>query len=273
MDFTVLMSVYKNEKPANLSEAIKSVFNQTLLPTELLIIEDGPLTEELETVLTGAKIKYLGKVRTIALPRNVGLGLALRSGVEYSRTELIARADSDDLSLPDRFLVQVREFEKSPTLTLLSGVVGEFSEDPGEIDALRKVPLTHNEIMKFSKQRNPFNHPAVMFKKSTVLKAGNYRDFQGFEDYDLWVRILQQGNLSKNLDKMIVKMRTGEGMHKRRGGRRYLFTYRRLKKQMLQAGYISRLDYGVSLAMMTINVVMPVSLRKIVYTYFLRSER
>lgn len=273
MDFTVLMSVYKNEQSTNLSQAIKSVFDQTLLPTELLIIKDGPLTEELEKVLSEAEKKYSGKVRTIALPQNVGLGLALKKGVECSSTELIARVDSDDLSLPDRFLIQVREFEKNPSLSLLSGTVGEFSDDPEKIDSCRKLPLTHNEIVKFSKIRNPFNHPAVMFKKSVVLNAGNYRDFQGFEDYDLWVRILQQGNLSENLAKMVVKMRTGEGMHKRRGGMKYLLNYRRLKKQMLKVRYISRLDYALSLGMMIVNVVIPVSLRKIVYTYFLRSER
>ena len=123
---SVLMSVYIKENPTFLKDAIESVQNQTLKPSELVLVEDGPLTPELYQVLDQLEAESDIPVKRYPLEQNQGLGLALRQGVLQCQYDIIARMDTDDIAVPDRFEKQVQLMEKDKPSTLLGGHIAEF---------------------------------------------------------------------------------------------------------------------------------------------------
>ena len=199
MQFSVLMSVYYKEKPDYLRDCLSSILNQSVLPSEIVIIKDCPLTEQLEEVLKEFITLNPELYKVIKLEENVGLGKALAIGVKSCTHELIARMDTDDIARNDRFEKQIKEFINDENLDIVGSNILEFDKTIENIIARRIVPSTHQEIVKYSKRRNPFNHMTVMYKKTSVLNAGNYRLVHGlgYEDYDLWVRMLMSGEEQK----------------------------------------------------------------------------
>lgn len=220
MQYSVLMSVYVKEKPEYLEKSLESMAAQTVLPSEIVLIEDGPLTPELYEVIERFKQKN-SFLRTVPLKKNVGLGNALNIGVEKCKNELIARMDTDDIAKPDRCEKQLKAFEDDPELDICGTFIEEFEGDIDNIVSVRRLPCSHEEILSFAKKRNPFNHMTVMFKKDAVLKAGNYREINLFEDYYLWTRMLVNGAKAHNVGESLVYARVGSDMMKRRGGFNY----------------------------------------------------
>ena len=186
---SVLMSVYIKENPTFLKDAIESVQNQTLKPSELVLVEDGPLTPELYQVLDQVEAEFEIPVKRCPLEQNQGLGLALRYGVLQCQYDIIARMDTDDIAVPDRFEKQVQLMEKD-NLDLLGGHIAEFIDNPDEIVSYRRVPTQHADIVAYQRMRSAFNHMTVMFKKDMVLKAGNYEDGLYMEDDLLWLNMI-----------------------------------------------------------------------------------
>lgn len=221
MEFSVLMSVYYKENPEYLKLALDSVLKQTATAAEIVLIKDGPLTQELDEVIEEYDKKYSGLFRIFTLEKNVGLGKALNFGVQQCKYDLIARMDTDDIAVPNRFELQIKEFAQDNTLALCGGQIAEFENDSQIISGYRKVPLTKAAILKFAKKRNPFNHMTVMFRKQSILESGNYQDMPCFEDYWLWVRILQKGYAVKNVGQVLVQVRAGTEMLARRSGWEY----------------------------------------------------
>src|SRR5690606_16896166 len=120
--------------------------------------------------------------------------------------DYIARMDADDISILQRFEKQVTYFENN-SVDAVGSVIVEFKDDPYTSNILRQLPETHDEIVKFSRKRNPIGHSSIMFKKEAVLAAGNYHDFYLVEDYDLWVRMIQAGAKFYNFQTPITYMR------------------------------------------------------------------
>ena len=116
MKFSVLMSVYKNEKAEYLNTALKSIVNQSLMPNEIIIVKDGILTDELDKCLDDFYEAYENIVKVIPFAENRGLGLALRDGVLACSNEYIARMDTDDIAFSNRFEEQF-EFLKGSVTT------------------------------------------------------------------------------------------------------------------------------------------------------------
>ena len=218
MEYSVLMSVYKKEKAEFLKEAIESIQKQSKKTDDFVLVCDGELNESLDKVILDKKEEMGDVLNVIRLKENVGLGKALNVGLEYCKNEYIARMDSDDISVPDRCEKQLEIFKKLQKISICSGTVQEFSDDINNIECLRILPQNNNEIIKFSKKRNPFNRMTVMFKKEAVIKVGNYQDFPLMEDYYLWFRLLKNKCEGKNISNILVSVRTGEGMIKRRSG-------------------------------------------------------
>lgn len=269
--FSVLISLYKNEKPEYLREALDSVLNQTLLPNEIVIVEDGPLTKELNSVLQ----EYTEKnslIRLIPFAKNRGLGLALRDGILECKNEWIARMDTDDICKSERFEKQVNYLEKHKNVALLGTWIKEFSTCPDNPDSVTDLPCTNEEILKFDKKRNPFRHMTVFYKKSAVLDSGNYRDFLWFEDYDLWVRILQKGYQAANLPEYLVNVRADSNMFARRGGLKYLKQDLSFQKFLYSTGYISWTNYTYNCLVRMIVRLMPNKIRTIFYKTILRKK-
>lgn len=190
--YSVLMAVYGKENPVYFRQSIQSMLDQTLPLSDFVIVCDGPLTPELDKVLEWAGGKLGKKLQCIRLKENRGLGNALRTGVPRCRCSVIARMDSDDISRKDRCERQFQILNQGD-YGIVSGTLQEFIKKPGDLDRTRVLPRTPAEIREYAKKRNPFNHPCVMYRKSDVLKAGNYQDFPGFEDYCLWIRMLCNG--------------------------------------------------------------------------------
>lgn len=218
---SVLMSLYKRESPENLTASLESVLAQTLLPAEIVIVLDGPITPALQTVLDHFK-QQTTLIRLCAQPVNRGLGISLAVGVKACRGRLIARMDTDDIMRKDRLELQYARFKRDRALGICGSNIVEFDGDIQHVVGYRRVPEDAEAIRQFSRRRNPFNHMTVMFKKSAVLAAGNYLPKSGFEDYYLWARMLANGVKGFNIQQNLVFARTGAEMYARRGGWHYL---------------------------------------------------
>lgn len=273
MEYSVLISVYYKEKAEYLIECLESMVHQTVQPSEIVIVKDGKLTAELEDVLTKYKTKYQRLFKFVCLEKNVGLGLALAEGIKNCSHELIARMDSDDISIPNRCELQLREFAKDSLLDVCGGYIKEFCDSKEKVISIRKVPLVDSEIKEYQKRRDAVNHVTVMFKKSKVLEAGNYQHALLMEDSLLWTNMILHGATFKNIDDYLVYVRTGADMFKRRGGLKYFKKYKNGRKIILQTGYISKWDYYYTLLVQLIFSILPNSVREFVYEKLLRSNK
>ena len=267
--FSVLMSLYIKEKPEFARACFESLARQTVQADEWLIVEDGPLTPELYALLDEFQQKHPGLIRRVPLKENVGLGLALREGVQHCRNELIARMDTDDICREDRFEKQLAEFEKDPELDICGCQIIEFEGTPENELARRNVPLTHDEIARYQKRRDAFNHMTVMYKKSTVLRAGNYESCMLMEDTMLWCRMLLAGAKCMTLGEYLVFARIGHDMFERRGGYSYYKKYKAGRKRVFETGYISRWDYVYTLMIQFVVAIIPNGLRGWIFKHLL----
>ena len=218
MNFSVLMSVYHKENPLFLSDALNSVYSQTVKPTEVVLVQDGPLTKELYDVIDSWENKL--NIVDVIMTSNVGLGEALNQGLQFCSYELVARMDTDDIALPTRFEKQLAAFN-SQNIDVCGSWISEFDNDPSAILSIRQVPEYHADIAKFAKSKNPMNHPSVMFKKTIVVKSGGYQSVLYFEDYFLWLSLIKNGATLYNIPLPLVHMRAGFNQLSRRSG--YLY--------------------------------------------------
>lgn len=270
--YSVLMSVYNKESVDSLRESMDSVFNQTIICNEFVLIEDGPLTDELDSLIEKYKKKYNSILKIVKLEKNVGLGLALNRGITECRNELIARFDSDDISVKDRCEKQLREFVNNPNLDLIGSNHIEFVDSikNKESYTYKNLPCSNEEIKKYARKRNPFSHSAVMYKKSKVLEAGNYRSYYYVEDYDLWVRMIKNNCICQNINEYLSYVKVSEDLYKRRGGIKYLKSLMKFKNEQLKTGFYSFGDYIKSSFAHVVVCLMPGSLRQLVYKKLLR---
>ncbi len=216
--YSVLMSVYCRENPEYFKTAIDSMLTQTVKPSDFVIVCDGKLTDELDSVINEFKSKFPQLFNIVRLNENVGLGLALKAGLEQCKCELVARMDTDDISISNRMEIQLKAFEKNPEVSVIGGQISEFLNNPEEIIDYRLVPLTYDEIYQRAKVRNPMNHVTVVYRKSHIQSVGSYGDLPGFEDYRLWVTLLSEGKKLINIEEVCCNVRVGDGVYKRRGG-------------------------------------------------------
>jgi len=238
MKFSVVMSIYIKENPESFSKCLSSILSQTALPDELIIIKDGPLNAELEQVLS--ELNCPVDLQIIALPENITQGPARGKGLLAARNEWVAIMDSDDICRPDRFEKQIEMIAKKPALGLIGGQISEFRDAPEHVVAMRDVPLEHGAIVEFAKGRNPFNSMTVILRRDIALKAGNYKYFPMFEDYDLWVRMIKEGAICANHSDVLVDARVGSGMYERRRGISYVRAEIKMQRQLLELGFIGR---------------------------------
>ena len=263
--FSVLMSLYLKEKPEYLNEALKSVINQTVKPNEIVIVYDGPITTELKSVVEQYVSNNPGLIKIIDNPENKGLGLALADGVPQCTYELIARMDTDDICRKDRFEKQLEEFVKDPRLDICGSHILEFEEKEENIVARRRVPLVDKDIKEYQKRRDGFNHVSVMFKKKSVLAAGNYQSCLLMEDTLLWANMFMNGAKGKNIDDYLVYVRIGKDMYERRGGFDYYKKYKAGRRKVYETGYISWVDYKMTLIVQFIVAAIPNRVRGFVF--------
>lgn len=270
-DFSVLMSVYYEEKPEYIRECFDSLLNQTVKASQWVIVKDGPLTNDLENILNEYDEKYPNMIKFVSMKENVQLGRALRAGVKACDYELIARMDTDDICVTDRFEKQLNEFLKDSQLDICGSYIKEFTGSFDNILSERLVPLTNKEIIQYQKRRSSYNHMTVMFKKTAVLKSGNYEHAPLMEDDMLWTRMILSGCKGNNIPEYLVYARTGLDMINRRGGYSYFKKYKSSRKKVYKLGLASYWDYLYTIIVQFIVAMMPQKLRQLVFIKMLRS--
>lgn len=219
--FSLLLPVYAGDRPEHLRRAFESsTIEQTLPPTEVVLVEDGPLPPAMTAEVERLEALTTIPLRRVRLAQNRGLAAALQEGLLQCSFEIVARADADDVCEPERFAVQVPLIAGG--LDLVGSALAEFESDETVIEAVRRRPTSAAEIRRFASFHNPVNHPSVVYRRSAVLDAGGYEEMPLMEDYWLWARMIVRGAAMANVEEALVRYRTGAGLYTRRGGLRAL---------------------------------------------------
>lgn len=271
-NFSVAMSVYKNDNATFFDKALESITEgQTVKPTEIVLVVDGFIDDGLNAVIEKYSKKY-DIFNIIRLPENLGLGNALKIAVENSKNELIARMDSDDIAVSTRFEEQLNCFKNDNSLDIVGGNISEFIGDENNIVAYRRVPISDSDIKQYLRIRCPFNHMTVMYKKSAVQKSGGYLDLFWNEDYYLWIRMFLNNAKFANTGTTLVNVRTGSDMYSRRGGKRYFKSEVYLQNFMLKNKIINIFTYFTNIIKrFIVQLVLPNSVRGMVFRTFARN--
>lgn len=272
MNFSVLLSVYKNDKPEEFRTALDSVTGcQTLKPSEVVLVVDGPVSEEINNVISENDTCNPGLYRIIRFDQNQGLGIALQKGLEAASNDIVMRMDSDDIAFPDRFEKQIQYMGSHPDVAICGGQIEEFVDEESNIVGKRTVPCFDEEIRNYMKSRCPFNHMTVALRRSEVLKAGNYQPWFWNEDYYLWLRMMLTGCKFANLPDTLVHVRVGKDMYARRGGLKYFKSEAGLQKYMWNNGIIPFPQYVFNiLVRLCVQILMPNWLRGFVFQELFR---
>ncbi|MDO4258834.1 MAG: glycosyltransferase [Actinomycetaceae bacterium] len=270
-DFSVLLPVYIGDNPAHFERSLQSVAaDQTRPPSEVLVVCDGPvdpaINQLLEECSRGKRPDIMGDVslRILRLPTNQGLIPALNSGLEACLYDIVARADADDISLPERFAEQIPIIEAG--IDLVGSAIAEFEDDENTIGLVRTMPLTAKEICDVLPLRDPFNHPSVVYRRSAVAKVGGYEDVDFMEDYWLFARMVQAGIPCANHPSALVLYRVGDGAYDRRGGLRMLRAELTLQRLFFEAGITTWATSGRNLALRGGYRLVPSDVRRLAYT-------
>jgi glycosyltransferase involved in cell wall biosynthesis len=217
-DVTIILPVRNGARYLN--EAIRSALATQQPDRELIIIDDG------STDRTPALIEAAARAdpRVVALGQPAqGLVAALERGRRHARAPLIARLDADDLAYPQRFERQVAAFAASRELVLL-GAAADRIDEAGRIVGRIAYPSGSAELRRALGVRNPFVHSMVMFRADCAHAVGGYRAFfLAAEDYDLWLRLAEHGEVA-NMEDCLGAVRTHAESVSRRFNDRQIYS-------------------------------------------------
>ncbi|MDA9611405.1 glycosyltransferase [Gammaproteobacteria bacterium] len=262
--FSILLPLYIKDKPALFKKALNSILKNTYKPDQIVLVVDGPINDDLENIISDLKDDTFDVIR---IKKNQGIINALNTGIEKCKNELVARCDSDDENVLNRFELQLHEFEKDKELVVCGGQIVERSDGK---EFYRNVPTNSEDISKYLKLRNPFNHMTVMYKKSKVIEANKYPEIIFREDYALWVRMHSLGNKFMNLDKVLVYATAGMSMYERRGKPADIYHELKLQRFLFNHNVINVFEFIFNLTIRSINMLISPKIRGLIYTKFLR---
>lgn len=268
--YSVLMSVYQKEKPQNLSESLESILLQTVPPDELILVCDGKLTDELNVIIKAFESEYQKIFRSVRLLENVGTGMAANEGIKECQNELIAKMDSDDVCVPDRFQRQLMMFLKNPKLDMVGGYIEEFDDTTKEPIAIKKTPISHEEILKYARRRSPFNNQTLIYRKSFAQKVGGYTDIKRCEDYEFITKMLMAGAVGENMPEVLVRYRVTKDNYKRRKNWSNTKSFIKVRWGLYKARFSSFLDFLVPTTAQLLMFIMPERFTSWAYRKFLR---
>ncbi|MEX2411722.1 MAG: glycosyltransferase [Candidatus Paceibacterota bacterium] len=264
---STIISVYKNDDPEYFSEAVQSLLDQTLLPDEILITVDGPVGKGIEKVLNS--FAEYDVINIHKLPENVGRGKARHIAITSAKFEYIAMMDADDISKKDRFEKQMKKIRDSDA-DIIGSYIEEFEKFPGDTKIIRKVPITHEQIMKFAKWKQPMNHVTILFKRQAYLGTGGYRGFRMLEDFELFHRMILSGMRFANIPEVLVYVRFAEENQSKRSGMRYFKEEYQILKEMRKSGHMNSIQFMFSFLIRLITRIMPLGIANKFYKYILR---
>lgn len=255
-DFSVLMPVYAGDRADFVEAALRSVTTeQTLPPTEVVIVQDGPVSASVDAVIRQAH------ARVVRLEENRGLSEALNVGLAACRFDIVARQDADDVSAPNRFATQVPLV--SSGMALVGSDIVEFGESgPGPV---RHYPTSQSEIEAALPLRDPFAHPSVVYSKRAVEAVGGYEEPPGMEDYWLFARMVAAGYPCVNVPTVLVSYRVDAGAYRRRGGWRLFLTECAMQRRLYALGVTGPTQALVNLIVRGSYRFIPAHLRRLLY--------
>ena len=274
--FSVLMSVYHKDIPEFFDLALRSVtVEQTLRPEQVVIVEDGPVPVQMEEVINSVMAEVPGIDFTVLRrSENKGLAVSLNEGLRACRNEWIARMDSDDISVPERFEKEFKVIKDNDfNIDIIGSYIDEFSEKVGDISSIRTVGVSQEDIKRMTKKRTPFNHMSVIYKKSTVEKAGCYSEnFGKLEDYKLWVDMFSSGARAVNIPEVLVHVRVGNGFIERRSNKREIQDWDMLQQYLLKGGIVNRGEALMNKLYIRVFIYTPSFVKKFLYKFLLRKK-
>ena len=271
MKFSVLMTVYEKEKPEYFAMALKSILiDQTRKPDQFVLVYDGPVSEELKKVTEHYRGEFQNEFELVELPENVGQGGASKAGFAKCKYELIARMDSDDISRPERFEKEIGIFKKNESIDVVGSFISEFKNDSNEITGVRKVPETHQSILKMFKMRNPINNVTVMYKRVALEKIGGYSEVRANEDFNIYVKLLLDGNQFYNIQEPLVHVRIGQGMVERRGDIKIYYAWKENQKLLYKGKITNFFEYKRNCIACYCFIRCPKWIKRFLYKFVLR---
>ncbi|MBC8052942.1 MAG: glycosyltransferase [Sphingobacteriaceae bacterium] len=266
--FTVILSVYKNDDPVLFKNAVDSIIKQTLVPGEIIIGIDGPIEKDLADTIS--LYNPFSFINIIPFTENRGPGKVRHECILRSKYDTVAVMDSDDISVPNRFELQISHLQRNPEVDIIGGFIEEFISKPGDINRIRRVKLTHSDILKDSKWRQAMNHVTIMFKKAGYLKTGGYMGLRKTEDFDLFHKMFINGLIFANLPEILVYARFAEEHFYKRRGLTYLKEELAVFREMKNSGHINLGQYYSNYIIRVLTRLMPAQVLKLVYKKFLR---
>lgn len=234
---SLLMAVYSHDDPSHFADALDSLMPFVRRLDTVVLVADGPLTPDLDTVIERRILKL--KITPVQLPKSLGLGQALNVGLNKANSDYVLRMDADDLCRPDRLDALLQRLDEDPQLDVIGSYIAEFDTDPAQPHAERRVPLVHSDIARLMRTRCMMNHVSCLLRRQKVIDVGGYAGGRGFaEDWWLWARLLSRGALFGNVDRVLVDVRVGNGFVGRRRGWLMLRQDMRLLRMMFKIGFI-----------------------------------
>jgi glycosyltransferase involved in cell wall biosynthesis len=264
---SVLLPVAVTTDLAGLRRAHRSVTEQTLVPTEILLVTNQSLTDDVVATINDL-VDTNPESRHEHFPDAHGLGGVLSDGLKRCSEPFVARMDADDIAEPERFAEQLTVLKKTEA-DIVGSHLAEFRNDPEQLERTREVPVTHNEISEWMPWRCPMNHPTTMFDREAVLDVGGYRNFPMMEDWDLWARCLAAGLRFQNLDQILVKAQIDD-LADRRGGLDYARAEFRMAQELRELEIASRRDTLKHLSLRIPPRLLPPQIRDRIYQLFAR---
>lgn len=265
-DFSLLMPVYRGDSASRVRRAVESnTAEQTRPPAQIVIVRDGPVPQEITDELDRISAASSVPVVRVDLERNAGLTDALNTGLLWCDHDIVARADADDISYPDRFERQLPLIEDGADLVGAS--MHEIGDDESDPVALRRAPVGYAEIARVGKRRNPISHPSVVFRRSAVEAVGGYQHVPMAEDYWLWARMLRAGADVRNIAEPLVGYRVSAGSYERRGGPRVFRAELALQWKLRRLGYIGFIQWATNVIVRGGYRFVPLRVRETAYRF------
>lgn len=266
-EFSVLIACYHGDHVDRFNAAFNSIIQNTLKPTEIILVQDGPVPEDLHNSIQ--RWVGLNFVKLVKLKQNTGLANALNRGLEHVTTPLVLRADADDINAIDRFERQVQLLSQG------YDVVGSCIEevDPeNNLLSTKIVPEEHQEIMRYMKFRNPVNHMTAGFRVEKVRSVGGYPELHLKEDYGLWALLGSAGCTFRNSNDLWVQVIRDEAMYARRSGLQHVRSEFRLQQLLVRTRY-NNFFLGALICMSRIIAMStPKEMKKLLYEKYLRRD-
>lgn len=271
-DYSVLMSLYYKEKPEFLRQALDSIFTQTVLSNDVVLVEDGWVGDELEAVVLEYECRY-PQLHVVRYKKNRGLGYALNDGIKECKNEIVARMDTDDVAKPNRMEIELDVMQSHPEYGMVSSWIDEFISDTSVVTSVRKLPEMPDDVYRYAKKRCPVNHPTVMYRKKEVTDVGGYQTMYFPEDYFLWIKMLMNGCRVYNIQKSLLWFRYNPDTFARRGGWKYACDEVATQLNIYRMGFISLQTFLSNVLIRFTVRIVPNCVRGAFYRKMLRAKK